>query len=92
MVFTPSPKSSGVNRVYILGNLYSPTVTEPYNNWTSTRNLANIFNSKLALYSDTNTYSMMSPTFTLSSECASDGTHGADLTSVARGITIEFPR
>lgn len=86
MVFTPSSKSSGVNRVYILGNLYSPIVTEPYNNWTSTRNLSNIFNSKLVLYSDTNTYSMMTPTFTLSSECASD------LTSVARGITIEFPR
>lgn len=90
MIYKPSSKSSGVNRVYILGNLYSPTVEEPYNNWASSKKLPNIYNSKLAIYADSNTYSMMAPEFRLSEECATDGTHGADLPSVGKGIVLEF--
>jgi hypothetical protein len=90
MVFTPSQKSAGVSRLYILANLYSLIVTEPHNNWTSTKELNSIFNSSLAIYSDSNPDSIDTPEFTLSPDCASDGIHGSDLPSVAIGLTLEY--
>lgn len=92
MVFTPTPKYRNSKRVYVLANLYSENIDLSVNNWSVSRPdliYKNVYNNRFSVYSDGNTESIYTPTFILSSGCATDGVHGPDLPNVAKAITYE---